>query len=308
MKVTMDHVLRLNCPLVLLLVLTAVAEGAEKKVFLFAGQSNTAAADALIGGNGVKDLAGLGSQTEADRSTRFTFGMNFVATGPLSYAWGDVRGHRGVSRGAAEPPHYVHGPEVGFARTLYSHGVRDVAIIAVSSNVPTPPKGPEWPWTNKDATTASPDYYGRWSSFVNARLAELTSNGDTYTVAGFVWDEGIDDAINRATQAQYTANLSRLVAMLRSDYGKPTTPVLIVRSKSAMVPKAAMDAIREAQVAVSKADRHAAWVSSDDLPNANIHHFPATSQLVIGQRLGDAYLALTMSKSSAKTNIHSGKP
>jgi hypothetical protein len=41
-------------------------------------------------------------------------------------------------------------------------------------------------------------------------------------------------------------------------------------------------------------------VSSDDLPNVNIHHFSAASQLTIGERLGDAYLALQQKSSPSR--------
>ncbi len=151
----------------------------------------------------------------------------------LSYAWGDVRGHRGGSFSKIDPPFYVHGPEVGFARRLYSRGARKIAIIKVANNIPAPPKGPEWPWTNKDLSSASPAYYAQWSDFVRARLADIKSEGSSYSLGGFVWDEGIDDAFNRATEAEYRANLTRLIGQIRADFGTPTTPVCIVRSQIA---------------------------------------------------------------------------
>ena len=163
-------------------------------MFLFAGQSNMGGADAIIEGTGTKDLAASGVQTEADRHARFTFGSSFDGSDPLSCPWGDIRGHRGGSFSKTEPPFYVHGPEVGFNRKLYANGIRDIAIIKVANNIPVPPKGPEWPWTNKDMSTPSPAYYAQWSKFVKTRLAELAKDGTKFTIAGFVWDEGVDDA------------------------------------------------------------------------------------------------------------------
>ncbi|HVU90568.1 MAG TPA: sialate O-acetylesterase [Pirellulales bacterium] len=271
---------------------TCVPARAETLVFLFAGQSNMAAADSIVAGTGKEDLAGAGLQTDADRNALFTYGCVFDPDSPLSYAWGDIRGHRGASFSKVDPPFFVHGPEVGFARTLYANGLRDIAIIKVANNIPVPPKGPQWPWTNKDATTASPDYYGRWAKFVNRRLAELTAKGKKWQIAGFVWDEGIDDALSGATEEQYAANLRQLIAQLRADFGTPTTPFVLARSKSTMPSPAAMNAVRAAQVQVASGDPHAAWISSDDLPNVNTHHFPTESQLLIGERLGSAYLKL----------------
>jgi hypothetical protein len=277
--------------LALLLVSAADAEGANKKVFIFAGQSNMAGADAAITGTGAQNLVDAGLQTDADRNARFTYGASFDPANVDSYAWGDVRGH--VAKSV-----YVYGPEVGFERTLYANGLRDIAIIKVADNFSVPNAGP-WPWTNKDPNGASPDFYNHWSAFINARLAELTSNGDTYTIAGFVWDQGIDDALNNATQAQYQANLTSLVALLRADYGTATTPFVLARSKSPMPSQTAMNAVRDAQVAVADADPHAVWIDTDDLPNVNIHHFSADSQLVIGEREAKAYLALRVPEPSS---------
>src|SRR5690242_16125425 len=50
----------------------------ELNLFLFAGQSNMAGADALIASTGEKDLAAAGEQTHADRNTLFTFGSDFA--------------------------------------------------------------------------------------------------------------------------------------------------------------------------------------------------------------------------------------
>lgn len=284
-------------PFVLLWFFVAVADAAEKKVFLFAGQSNMAGADAVIADTGAKNLIGAGLQTEADQNTRFAYGCAFDPANTQSYAWGDVRGHLGVKRSA--PGYYVHGPEVGFERTLYASGIRDIVIIQVANNFSVPCTGP-WPWMNKDPASTSPDFYTHWSAYVNARLAELTSNGDTYTIAGFVWWQGIDDAFNHTTEAQYKANLTTLISQLRADFGTPTTPFVLAREKSDVTSMAAALApIRAAQVSVADADRYANWVDIDDQTNVNMYHFSSASQLVVGQRLGDAYLALAVPEASA---------
>jgi hypothetical protein len=94
--------------------------------------------------------------------------------------------------------------------------------------------------------------------------------------------------------------LTRLVSQFRADYGTPTTPFLLVREKSD-VPSESQNLIpiRAAQLAVVGADPHAAWVSCDDQMNINMHHFSADSQLIVGQRLGEAYLTLVPEPSSA---------
>ena len=53
-----------------------------------------------------------------------------------------------------------------------------------------------------------------------------------------------------------------------------------------------MAVVRRSQVKVGESIPFAAWIDVDDLPNVNTHHFSANSQLVIGQRFGDAFLKL----------------
>ncbi len=268
-------------PFVLLLLFSAVAEGVEIRVFLFAGQSNMAGADAQIAGTGAQNLVDAGLQTDAERNAKFTYGAKFTLSNGDSYDWGDIRGH--LTKGV-----YVHGPEVGFARTLYDNGINNIAIIKVANNFSIPNAGP-WPWTNEDSGSSSSDFYNQWTDFIDTQLAALTSSGDTYNIAGIVWHQGIDDALNNATQAQYQTNLTDLIEKLRSDYGTPTTPVVIARSDSPMAP---MNAVRAAQVAVATADSYADWINVDDLPHVNYHHFTEAGQLSIGQRDAMAYLDL----------------
>lgn len=286
----MSNPCKIVWPLALLLALAAAAHGAARNVFIFAGQSNMAGADALIAGTGLQNMVDAGLQTEADQNTLFTYGAAFDPANSDSYAWGDIRGHLTKNK-------YVHGPEVGFARTLYAAGVRDIAIIKVANNFSVPSTGP-WPWTNANPNSTSPDFYNQWSKFVADRLTELTNMGNTYTIAGIVWDEGIDDALNGATQAQYQADLTALIARLRADYGTSTMPFVLARSKSPMPNPTAMNAVRAAQVAVAAADPSARWVDTDDLTNVKTHHFSSANQLVIGQREANAYLALTVPEPS----------
>lgn len=263
------------------------AEREELLIFLFAGQSNMAGADALIDGDGSRNLEQAGLQTEADRDALFVYGPSFSddpATG--FYPWGDIRGH--VSASAQ-----VHGPEVGFSRTLHEAGIRNIAIIKVAANIPYDSPGREtWPW-GKGEKTDAPDYYDRWREFVSKRLAELERDGCRGKIGGFVWHQGIDDAINRVTEDIYLERLSNLIAALRGEYDCPNAPFVLARSaNSPIASAAAMAPIRAAQQKVAEKDEYALWIDLDDLPNVNQHHFSAAAQLVIGRRFGEAYLKL----------------
>ena len=258
------------------------AEQRELAVFLFAGQSNMAGADSLIA-----DPPGF-QQTDADQAGLFT-------TAPLPeaeqareyYPWGDIRGHRGSPSG-----NLLHGPEVGFARELYRAGWRNVAIIKVFAN--SSPDADRWPWGRDGAL------YARWTKFADARLADLRTQGYRYRVYGFVWHQGIDDAIHGQSASSYQQNLTGLVGMLRHRYGDERTPFVLARSVSSPIAKAItgsgennpMAVVRRAQVALGSSLPHAGWIDVDDLPTVNQHHFTAEEQLTIGRRFAERFLRL----------------
>lgn len=263
----------------------SAAEQRELAVFLFAGQSNMAGADSVV-----TDPPGF-QQTAADKAALFT-------TAPLPQGqkareylpWTDIHGYRGPGG------KLVHGPEVGFARVLYQAGWRNVAIIKVYGNFT--PTAEHWPWGPDGAL------YEEWIKFADARLAELKARRYRYRVSGFVWHQGIDDAIHRRLAAGYQQNLTELVGVLRDRYGDQETPFVVARSVSSPIATALtgsgengpMGVVRRAQVAVGSSLPHAGWIDVDDLPNVKLHHFTAEGQLTIGRRLGERFLALAKPK------------
>ena len=260
--------------------LTLAGERREFKVFILAGQSNMAGADSKV------PVPPGFQKTEADRVTRFTMAPLPEAESSKQYvAWGEVQGHILKNK-------LCHGPEVGFTRTLYAAGWRDIAIIKVHANFGRDVES--WPWGEGNTLFES------WVKFVDARLAELTAKGDTVQVCGFLWHQGIDDAIHGKLAHQYEKNLSNLVLALRKRYATEKTPFVLARSVNSRIaqPKPDPDAklpmaiVRKAQVAVGESLPFAAWINVDDLPNVNIHHFSADSQLVIGERYGTAFLKI----------------
>lgn len=253
----------------------------ELAVFLFAGQSNMGGADSII-----TSPPGF-QQSAADTATLFT-------TAPLPQGqtareylpWTDIHGHR-VPDGKL-----VHGPEVGFARVLHRAGWRNVAVIKVYGNFTNTAE--RWPWGPDGAL------YDEWMKFADARLAELKASGYRYRVRGFVWHQGIDDAIHGRLAAEYQQNLTELVGRLRHRYGDSRIPFVLVRSVNSPIAialtgsgeNAPMSVVRHAQVAVGTSLPHAGWVDVDDLPNVRQHHYTAEGQLTIGRRLGARFLTL----------------
>src|SRR5205823_11643623 len=144
----------------------------------------------------------------------------------------------------------VHGPEVGFARRLFEEGWRNLAIVKFSGQLSSDTD--RWPWGPNERL------YDRWTAFVDARLAELVAQGHRYRVRGFVWHQGIDDAVHGRLAADYELNLGRLIAALRQRYGDEATPFVLARSSNSPIATGLtgsaegdpMALVRRAQVAV----------------------------------------------------------
>lgn len=186
----------------------------------------------------------------------------------------------------------MHGPEVGFTRRLHEQDVRNVAIIKVFGNFQRDVQ--RWPWAEGEPL------FERWTAFVDRRLAELEKQGLKYSVRGFVWHQGIDDAIHGKLAGRYGENLAALVRSLRKRYAEDDTPWVLARSVDSPIakrvtgagPEDPMAIVRRAQTALPDSVPFTAWIDVDDLPRVVEHHFPASAQLEIGKRFADAYLAL----------------
>jgi hypothetical protein len=260
--------------------LAVAADKTVLNVFLLAGQSNMAGADSEVA------VPPGFQQTAADRVTRFT--MAPLPEGEKSrqcVPWGEIKGHQAKNK-------LVHGPEVGFARALYAAGWRDVAIIKVHANFGRDVQS--WPWGEGGAL------FEAWTKFVDARLAEITAQGHSTRVCGFVWHQGIDDAIHGKLASHYERNLTDLIGVLRKRYATERAPLVLARSVNSRIAQprpdpgnnSPMAMVRRAQVKVGESVPYAAWIDVDDLPNVNTHHFSADSQLVIGRRFGETFLRL----------------
>ena len=251
------------------------ADGDESRtipILLLAGQSNMAGADSEV-----PEPPGF-EQTQADKATRFTAAQLPDGTRSTSYVpWGSLRGHRIKDK-------LVHGPEVGLARALHAAGWRELAIIKVFANFRRDVV--DWPWADGQPLGNA------WHEFVGQRLAELRAEGRKIEVRGFVWHQGIDDAIHGPLADRYEANLTGLIAALRRRYDAPRAPFVLARSVHSRIAQpqpdpagnSPMDKVRRAQMAVGDKTARAAWINVDDQPNVNTHHFTAAGQRVLGER------------------------
>jgi hypothetical protein len=144
-------------------------------------------------------------------------------------------------------------------------------------------------------------------------LPELA--GRRYEISGFVWFQGEADA-NRGGKevwAEYEANLNDLIHDIRSSFGVPKMPAVIIQindgSEGVGPDKPDKDgnyggwhSIREAQKKVAEDDPHVDWVLTRDQHPAL--HYDTLSYLNIGERCGDKMLGLL----PKEPQDHSGNP
>jgi hypothetical protein len=253
-------------------------EPRQLNVFLLAGQSNMAGADSVAA------LSPEVQVTDADRAARFsTAPLPDGARSTVWLPWSVLQPHRVKET-------LVHGPELGFARTLHQHGWRNVAMIKVYANFGR--DADKWPWGEGGYL------FRAWMEFVDGRLEELRQQGYQVEVRGFVWHQGIDDAIHGRFAAEYGKNVAALIAVLRKRFNAQDAPFVLARSVNSRIAQptpdpnetSPMSAVRRAQVQLAVDVPRVAWINVDDQPNVNTHHFTAAGQLVLGQRFADAFL------------------
>jgi len=137
--------------------------------------------------------------------------------------------------------------------------------------------------------------YRQFLAQVQAALGRLRAAGTAYEVAALVWAQGEADATRQNWAEHYQVNLEQLVARMRADLAVPDLPVFLVLTgdgkKNFSMHFAAQ--VRAAQSALSAADPRIGLVSGDDLTLLDAVHYDAASQLTLGRRAAEAYLALT---------------
>lgn len=258
------------------------------RVFLFAGQSNMAGADAPFDpARPTCNLEDLGVQRHADRAALLTFAFGLDPNHACSVPWGPIRGHGGSVGGkthdAAGQLHHVIGPETGFCRRFLELRCGKIAIIKGSANFQTLIEGRS-PWVPPGPL------WTQWENFVQLSLQRLReSRSEDCVIAGFVWFQGIDDGLLRRDFGAYRDDLAGIVEASRRTSGAGDQPFVIVQSlDSEVAGRNNMRPIRDAQAAVAKSLPGCILVSSADLPYTRGHHLTAASQLRIGRRIAEA--------------------
>jgi Carbohydrate esterase, sialic acid-specific acetylesterase len=246
------------------------------RVFLFAGQSNIAGADAVIE-NGTSGF----TQQEADKNSLFTYGPGpGDETSPEYVPWGSIKGH--VVSSGANPHGFVIGPEVGFCRDLFEKKGVPLAIIKCCGNIK--PMVDAWLWSEDQA------FFRSMTNFVSRRWEELQGRNLDPVMSGVVWDQGIDDGFHEGRAREHGTNLRNFIGAVRNHFNNPKLPVALTRSiLSPLAKRKLMETVRKAQVEVASSVDQVKWLDVDDLETICCHHLSAASQLKVGQRFAKAH-------------------
>jgi len=253
---------------------------AHYDIYILAGQSN-----ALGRGN----AATLPSYLDTTQSDVKIFHSSPDAH-LTSHSWESLA--PGAGYGSNAPLNDIEfGPELSFGyRMATTYPNRNIAII-------------------KHARGGT-HLYGQWSAtgpryselktFVARATTELTDNGDTYTMRGFLWQQGEADATNSTRAATYSANLTNLFSRVRTDFfgGQelPCTLGGLSNNQHSDITVSGTDwnKVRLAQEAAPTLSNRVAYFSTDNfvVRPTDIIHFDTDGQIAIGFGHADAMIAL----------------
>lgn len=177
--------------------------------------------------------------------------------------------------GFARPNHATNfGAALEFARAMHAVG-RNIATCTISVYG----TGLASRWLPVDTGL----YGTQLVPAVTAMLAELP----VAQVRGLVWIQGETDAGVQVNAEAYAANMTTLVAKLRTDYG-PNLPVVLNRLHVNSA-ETYTSTVRAQQVAWVAGDAHTAWFDVDDLAlKVDNVHFPSASLVTLAQRAAAA--------------------
>ena len=129
-------------------------------------------------------------------------------------------------------PSDIFGPEVAFGSAIAAEtgSTNPVAIIKVSrggTNLDN-----DWTAPDADAPNGGPLYIELLDT-IDAALAELTANGDSFVIRGFIWHQGESDSSGAENTpisgraSRYMENFVNLIEGVRTHVGIPDLPVVM---------------------------------------------------------------------------------
>ena len=260
--------------------------GKPLRVFFLSGQSN------MVGGGGKDYLREKRPDLLVPRND--VYGIK----------WGHVSGPLGCGFGFREDG---NGPELMIGHVMGDALEEEIVLIKAAWGGKTlheqfrPPTAAQ-----KRGGEVGPFYklmmkrFGQALRHLDKHVPAVAERG--YELAGFFWLQGENDAcLKKPAWDEYEANLANLLHDVRTEFGVPDMPAVIIQINIACWGGDEPDPktgefrkggyhIREAQRRVAEADPHADWALTKDLHQG--YHYDAASHLVIGERAGAKMLPL----------------
>ncbi len=202
------------------------------------------------------------------------------------------------------------GPEIKIGRTIKDRTGWNVMVVKVAAGGSA--MGNATSAAGQDLWKVGGLLHARLITEIHGALAQLQARGHTAEVAGFFWVQGESDARKDTGEDRtenalaYEHNLAELVANIRQTFNNPQMPAVIARVDPEDIPawgqyfRTNADIVRAAIMNYAANNPLAEWVNVDDLPrrkslepsSPDIIHYVYTGQLMLGDRMAQAYLRL----------------
>ncbi|MFK7788202.1 MAG: sialate O-acetylesterase [Phycisphaeraceae bacterium] len=159
-------------------------------------------------------------------------------------------------------------------------------------------------------------YYTQMVSEVREALAEIKGKG--YEIAGFIWQQGWNDMVDKEATAAYADNLVLLAKDIREEFKSSKLPFVLgeLGNSGPAKPGSGMDTFRKQQRAGTAKIDHAVFVETAAFarpaelsPNkGHGHHWfgNAESYFLVGDALGKAAVKMIQGEQSKGKNAEAG--
>jgi len=133
-----------------------------------------------------------------------------------------------IETGTDGNPVQIFGPEVGWARQIYSDTGQPVSVVKAA--FPNTSLANDWV-PNKPGGV-----FSQAITKVDTTMADDAKKGQLDTIGAVAWYQGESDAGDPTMAADYQANLTAFISALRTQLpADPTTPIVLVKESTATV-------------------------------------------------------------------------
>jgi len=267
------------------------AAGVEFDVYILTGQSNS------LGTTNLETPFDPGTDS-ADEHTEF-FWSNVNASNTIypPALYGDSEGvmtslQMQQGDGGANPNFW--GPEFGMARDMFDAGLNDVLIIKASRG-----GGGNGFW-DKATFDANPDdghMWGHLRDTIDAGLAAVINQGNTFEVKGLMYLQGESNNAEEAAIADTRLNdlINNLQSHIHVTYPDAADSMhTVVGEIAASHSNANRVLTTQKQIALAAEDPQISFVATNDLPlKSDGIHFARDAKLTIGSRFANVFIGVT---------------